>query len=196
MSKENFVEEVKTKIINFISNEKNKPLEVKIKKLHKDAVIPFYTKEGDMGMDLTAVDVEYNQEIDCYVYHTGLAFELPKGYGMLIFPRSSNRKTDVYMPNSVGILDEKYRDELLVCFKNRTSFKINSVLNKIKIALSNVCNSMGIHFNFELSNIEAPYEIGDRIAQIVILPYPYINFLEVDELSKDSRGGGFGSTGK
>lgn len=100
------------------------------------------------------------------------------------------------MPNSVGILDEKYRDELLVCFKNRTSFKINSVLNKIKIALSNVCNSMGIHFNFELSNIEAPYEIGDRIAQIVILPYPYINFLEVDELSKDSRGGGFGSTGK
>lgn len=190
------MEEVKTKIINFISNEKNKSLEVKIKKLHKDAVIPFYTKEGDMGMDLTAVDVEYNQEIDCYVYHTGLAFELPKGYGMLIFPRSSNRKTDVYMPNSVGILDEKYRDELLVCFKNRTSFKINSVLNKIKIALSNVCNSMGIHFNFELSNIEAPYEIGDRIAQIVILPYPYINFLEVDELSKDSRGGGFGSTGK
>lgn len=83
------------------------PIQVKIKKLVPEAVIPTYAKDGDMGMDVTATSVEYDKKLDCFVYHTGLAFELPKGYGMLIFPRSSNRKTNSYMANHVGILDSK-----------------------------------------------------------------------------------------
>lgn len=81
---------------------------VKIKKLNDNAKIPQYAHPGvDMGMDIVATSIEYKEDIDCYVYHTGLAFEVPEGYGMLIFPRSSNRKTDAYLSNSVGVLDSK-----------------------------------------------------------------------------------------
>lgn len=86
------------------------PLKVKVKRLNNEAVIPKYAHVGeDVGMDITATSWEYDAEYDRIIYHTGLAFELPKGYGMFIFPRSSNCKTDSYLPNSVGILDVGYR---------------------------------------------------------------------------------------
>lgn len=133
---------------------------VKIKKLDDRAVIPFYKHPGeDMGMDITAIDVEYDAALDRFIYHTGLAFQLPAGFGMLIFPRSSNTKTEAYLANSVGILDSGYNGELLIIYKNR-DFDVNT----------------------------RPYEPGDRVAQIVILPYPQVNFTEVDELNETSRG--------
>lgn len=142
---------------------------VGIKKLHKDAVIPSYAKPGDAGMDLTAVDVVYKGDIDCYEYHTGIAVEIPKGYVGLIFPRSSNRKTDAYLTNHVGVIDSGYRGEVLVCFKNRDG----------------------------IVNYDMPYHIGDRIAQLMIVPYPEVHFIEKEELSETERGdGGHGSTGK
>ena len=51
-----------------------KEIKVKIKKLHPDAVIPSYVHNGDVGMDMTAISVEYDVEKDMYIYHTGLAF--------------------------------------------------------------------------------------------------------------------------
>ena len=48
---------------------------IKFKKLNQNAVIPTYAHDGDVGMDLTAIDVEYDQEKDMYIYHTGLACE-------------------------------------------------------------------------------------------------------------------------
>lgn len=174
-------------------------MEIKIKKLNEDAVIPSYAKPGDMGMDLTAIAMEYDADMDCYIYHTGLAFELPEGYGMLLFPRSSNRKTEAYMTNHVGILDSGYRGELLICYKNRTSSKIT---NAIKILFSNIKSIVNkcfgkIRLNLPNPANEAPYEVGNKIAQLVIIPYPFIEFIESDELSKSERGeGGHGSTGK
>lgn len=145
--------------------------DVKIKKLVDNAVIPSYAHPGDAGMDITCTSIEYDEKNDCIMYHTGLAFEVPKGYVMLIFPRSSNRKTNFYLTNHVGILDSGYRGELMMAYKRRDK---------------------------ELYNIkEVPYQVGDRIGQIMILPYPLIRFIEVDELSETERGtGGFGSTGK
>lgn len=81
--------------------------DVKIKKLVDNAVIPSYAHPGDAGMDITCTSIEYDDNNDCIMYHTGLAFEVPKGYVMLIFPRSSNRKTNFYLTNSVGVLDSK-----------------------------------------------------------------------------------------
>lgn len=144
-------------------------MEVKIKKIAPDAVIPTYAKDGDMCMDITAAACEFDDDNKCWVYHTGLAFQLPSGHGMLIFPRSSNRKTNCYLPNSVGVLDSGYRGELMVCFKERD-------MNNYRFP---------------------PYKPGDRIAQICIIPYPRIEFVEVDALDDSERGdGGFGSTGK
>lgn len=88
-------------------------IKVKVKKLHPDAEIPKYMSIGEngeimaVGMDVKAISMEWDKEINTWVYHTGLAFELPYGYFMGIAPRSGNRKTDYYMPNSPGLLDPK-----------------------------------------------------------------------------------------
>lgn len=143
-------------------------MEVKIKKLHKDSVIPLYAKSGDAGMDLVATTVFYDEQ-DNIVYGTGLAFEIPEGYVGLVFPRSSNSKTNLTLTNSVGVIDSGYRGE--VSFK----YKEHKAGGKLL----------------------PTYEIGDRVGQIIILPYPQIEFKEVSELSETERGeGGFGSTGK
>ena len=82
-------------------------MEVKIKKLNENAVIPQYAHPSDAGLDLVATSYEYKEDIDCHVYGTGLAVEIPEGYVGLIYPRSSNRKTDAYMCNHVGVIDSK-----------------------------------------------------------------------------------------
>lgn len=154
-------------------------VEVKIKILDYTAVIPAYAKQGDMGMDLTATDLEYDAKSDCFIYHTGLAMEVPDGYGVLIFPRSSNRRTNAYMTNHVGVIDSGYRGEILVCFKMRDREMYSTKM--IKESLDDI----------------APYKVGERIAQMIVFPYPKVTFKEVCELSDSERGtGGHGSTGK
>ena len=140
---------------------------VKIKKLHDNAVIPAYAKPGDAGLDLTATSV-VTDEYGNVVYGTGLAIEIPFGYAGLLFPRSSNSKTDLYLTNHVGVVDSGYRGEIM--FKYRP---LDGILNS-KI-----------------------YQVGERVGQIVILPYPAVSFEEVEQLSDTERGdSGFGSTGK
>lgn len=147
-------------------------MEVKIKKLIEDAVIPAYATDGSAGMDITATSVSRDKDGNV-VYGCGLAFEIPKGYVALLFPRSSNSKKDLLLSNSVGVLDSDYRGEVTFKFKR---------------------TKKGILSWFKKENI---YECGDRIGQIVIIKYPTINFVERDELSETKRGkGGYGSTGK
>jgi dUTP pyrophosphatase len=144
---------------------------VKIKKLHKDAVVPQYAKNGDAGMDLVATSIISNTTFDI-TYGIGIALEIPEGFVGLIFPRSSIRKTDLALTNCVGVVDSGYRGELQATFKK--------IYGKNDVRID-----------------ETDYKVGDRIAQIIILPYPTISFDEVKELSNTERGeGGFGSTGK
>lgn len=145
-------------------------MKVNIKKLHENAVIPQYAKHGDAGLDLTAVSKSYDDHGNV-CYSTGLAFEIPHGYVGLLFPRSSNTKKDLILGNSVGVLDSGYRGEVV--------FKFRPLLPQER--------------DIEFGPRE--YEIGDRIGQLIIMPYPQIEFNEVDELSHTDRGvGGFGST--
>ena len=154
-------------------------LKIKIKKLSKNSVLPTYSKPGDAGMDLTATSKVYDEHGNIS-YGTGLAFEIPDGYVGLLFPRSSNCKQDLILSNSVGVLDSGYRGE--VFFKFKPSLIVAD--GNIEIPSQN-----GYDFR--------EYNIGDRIGQIIIMPYPAIEFEEVDELSQTERGiGGYGSTGK
>ena len=141
-------------------------MEVKIKKLVDKATIPSYAKEGDAGLDLTAVSKRYDSETNTLIFGTGIAIEIPKGFVGLVFPRSSIYKQGLSLCNSVGVIDSGYRGEIMARF-----------------------------YMPEMSLEEL--EIGSRIAQLVILPYPRTEFKEVDNLSKTERGeDGFGSTGK
>ena len=100
-------------------------------------------------------------------YGFGIAMEIPQGYVGLVFPRSSVRNQDLILSNCVGVIDSGYRGEL------QATFKKTQGLDSIK------------------------YKVGERGAQIMILPYPTIYMTEVPELSDTERGsGGFGSTGK
>ena len=87
-------------------------MKVKIKKLHTKAVIPKYAKDGDAGMDLTAVEAF----ADAYyiTYRTGLSIEIPPGYVGLLFPRSSVYKKGQILSNSVGVIDSGYTGEVFV----------------------------------------------------------------------------------
>lgn len=164
-------------------------IKVNIKKLVKEAVIPSYAKENDAGMDLVATSVSYD-EYGNIVYGTGLAFEIPEGYVGLLFPRSSNSKTNLYLTNSVGVIDSGYRGEVILKFQ-----AIHHRINYLSYILEKLFPKF-----FEAKIRVYPqnkYEVGHKVGQIIILPYPQIEFLETKELSKTKRGkGGFGSTGK
>lgn len=141
---------------------------VKIKKLVKNAVIPTYAHASDAGMDLTATSVTFDHQKQNWIYGTGLAFEVPEGFVGLVFPRSSNRRTNSFMTNHVGVLDSGYRGELYLTFKNR-----------------------------DYEDMHKPYEVGEKIGQLIIVPYPKIEWLEVEKLSaSDREDKGHGSTGK
>lgn len=171
---------------------------VKIKKLNENAVIPFYAHPGeDAGLDIIATSYEYKKDIDAHVYGCGLAFELPKGYYLKAVPRSSNRKTDCYLTNHSAIGDSGYRNEYFFTFKNRTSSKVANLFNLFGRTILQLCAPLGIKLDFKDMELKKPYEVGDKIVQIQILPYPEVIFEEVNELSESERGlGGYGSTGK
>lgn len=143
-------------------------MKVNFKKLHADAVTPSYAHDGDAGMDLTAVS--FTQEYDrsgklVIVYHTGIAVEIPEGYVGLLFMRSSVSKYSVSMTNAVGVIDSGYRGELMVKMKLTTDA------------------------------VPTIYQPGEKIAQLVIVPYLKAELNEVEELTETERGeGGFGST--
>jgi dUTP pyrophosphatase len=151
-------------------------MQVRVKKLHSDAVIPSYAKAGDAGMDMVAISADISKDGLFIEYGTGIAVEIPEGYVGLMFPRSSLSKTTMVLSNHVGVIDSGYRGEIKFRFKD---------LN------------MQQEFDGQWYGDETVYEVGNKIGQLVILPYPQIELVETDELNESERGeGGFGSSGK
>lgn len=102
-----------------------------------------------------------------YEYDTDIAVEIPEGYVGLLFPRSSISKTKQILANHVGVVDSGYRGSLRLRFKK---------------------------LDWDGGEV---YNVGDKIGQLIIIPYPTIELEEVSELSDSHRSdSGFGSTGK
>lgn len=149
-------------------------MKIRFSKLNPRAVVPKQMKPGDAGFDLTAIAVEHHTDsVVPYInYEFGLAVEIPEGYVGLLFPRSSISDKDLMLTNSVGVIDSGYRGPLSARFKSPVQFK-----------------------NIHMDAIQ--YKVGDRVAQLVIVPYLSAEMEEVpyEDLSKTERGqGGFGST--
>jgi dUTP pyrophosphatase len=146
-------------------------MKLKVKKLSDKATIPSYSRIGDGGLDLTASSV--NKDGDYIEYGTDLSVEIPLGHIGFIFPRSSISNRDLLLCNAVGVIDSGFRGEIKLRFKPIIAYKQNQ-------------------FGPRASNM---YNVGDRIGQLVILPFPTIEVVE-SELSESKRGsGGFGHTG-
>lgn len=143
-------------------------MKVNIKKLNENAVIPTYGSEYSAGADLYAC-IEQEVTIlpgETKLIKTGLAIEVPVGYGAFIYARSGlASKRGLAPANKVGVVDADYRGEVMVALHNHSD-------NAQTVA------------------------VGERIAQMVIAPFLKAEFEVVDELSDTARGeGGFGSTG-
>lgn len=152
-----------TNNISFIHN-----MELKIKRLSEEAILPIRAHKSDAGIDLTCTRI--TQEInECgqliLVYHTDLAMEIPEGYVGLLFPRSSISNKSLAVTNSVGVIDSGYRGEIMAKMRATTDV------------------------------VPAIYKPGERFAQLVLVQIPDVSISEIAELSESDRGeGGFGST--
>lgn len=161
-------------------------MNVKIKLLRPDAVIPQYAKPGDAGFDLVAVEDVIIEPGETALIPTGLAFEIPEGYELQIRPRSGiTSKTKLRV--QLGTIDAGYRGEVSVIVDNTSTD-----------TWSNASRRVDNTYDELTRNKTRGYIIrkGDRIAQGVIAPVASATFTEVDELGESQRGeGGFGSSG-
>ena len=143
-------------------------VDIKIKKLHKDAIVPEVASKYSAGADLYALLEEeiLIQPHTTQLVPTGIAVELPYATVGLIYARSGiASKRGLAPANKVGVIDSDYRGEILVALHNHS---------------------------------DKPQKVspGERIAQLVVMPYYTPNFILSEELSDTARGeGGFGSTG-
>jgi dUTP pyrophosphatase len=100
-------------------------------------------------------------------YGTDIAMEIPRGYVGLIFPRSSVRDTDLILSNCVGVIDSGYRGEIMTTFNKKEGI------------------------------MSYKYNVGEKMCQMIIIPYPKIKLTEKDTLSETERGtGGHGHSDK
>jgi len=165
--------------------------QVKIKKLHPDAVIPKYARALDAGFDLVAAEDVLIAPGQSAKVPTGLAFALPEGFELQVRPRSGiGAKTKLRLSNAPGTVDAGYRGEVCVLIDN---IRLPSAERK------NSCLDAGEKETAVEQQVDPnSYLIrkGDRIAQGVIAVVPIAQFEEVDELDETERGtGGFGSSG-
>jgi dUTP pyrophosphatase len=141
-------------------------INIKIKKLSLEAVLPKYQTKGSVGFDLHSIVDEVIASGKTALIPTGLAFELPDNYEIQIRPRSGLAlKNSITVLNTPGTIDNDYRGEIQVLLINhgKNDFKIKK---------------------------------NDRIAQAVINKVEIGNFIEVENLEDSERGKkGFGSTG-
>lgn len=95
---------------------------IKYKKLHPAAKAPFRATDGSAGWDLFSVARE-EWAGGTHRHRTGLAFEVPPGHVMLLFPRSSIYRVGAHIPNSVGVIDSDYRGEVTLVFRGGKGYE-------------------------------------------------------------------------
>ncbi len=142
-------------------------MKINIKRVDKSLPIPKYHTEGSVGFDLTARVEVTVKPFEVTLIPLNIIAKVPKGYGFFLFSRSSTpSRKGLIVANSVGIVDSDYNGEE----------------DEIKLAVLNITKKKVV------------VEKGERICQGIILKVEKPAFVEVNKMSKKSRGG-FGSTG-
>ena len=141
-------------------------IELPVRRLREDAVVPARAYEGDAGLDLAACEAVELGPGERAIICTGLAVAIPEGYGGFVQPRSGlAARHGITIVNSPGLIDSGYRGEIQVVLLNTDRSEPFVV------------------------------EPGMRIAQLVVLPLPELAVAERDELPESERGvRGFGSS--
>jgi dUTP pyrophosphatase len=176
--------------------------QLKVKRLHPDAIIPTYAHATDSGFDLHAIEDIIIQPGETKLIRTGLAVELPPGYELQVRPRSGiSLRTKLRVV--LGTVDNGFRGEIGVI--------VDNICGIDDVGYEYVYGYLNGNFSKSLDGEEyEPYygtpnvlfnvryviRKGEKIAQAVIKPVEQAYFIEVDKLEETERGsGGFGSTG-
>lgn len=173
---------------------KQKNLETKIKRLDEKGVIPTRAHEDDSGFDITVIGVKKIKG-DTIYFTTGLAIKPPDGHYFEIFPRSSISETPFMLANSVAVIDESYRGELLIPIRVIHPNSGNS--NERDSYPSGMINTLDARPSSISEVAKLIIAKKPKLVQMVLKKRIDTNFVEVSELDETERGhGGFGSTDK
>lgn len=152
----------------------------------------------DIGFDLFAIDCKYDKEHDVFIYDTGIKFDLPIGVMMNGYPNSGLYKHAGIMANHVSVIDPGYHGTVKVLYRPLISNKVLDLIDKL--------NNYGVQDYTLQDEIEhdidelrkPPFEIGEKICQVIFVNTIYPNFVEVDKFDTEySRGeNGLGSLHK
>lgn len=142
-------------------------MELNVKPLSDNAVLPENAYAGDAGIDLRATEAMVLRPFERALIPTGLAMAIPEGYAGFVLPRSGSAiKQGLSLVNSPGLIDSGYRGEIKC-----------------------------IAINLDPQN-DISIQVGDRVAQLVVMKVENLQLMQVDELDATQRGeGGFGSSG-
>lgn len=166
-------------------------MRIRFKKLHEDAVAPRQSREGDAAWDLVAVTKTTEKKF--IEYGTGIAVAIPEDHVGLLFPRSSVSNYDVSLANCVGVIDHNYRGEIKLRFKGIVRILDYDWVHKSVAFFTDTFVGKNLRRQADFST----YEPGDKVGQLIIIPRPFLEFEEAEELDETNRGAdGFGSSGK
>ena len=143
-------------------------MQIRVQRLAATAALPSRATSGDAGLDLYASEAATLEAGERASVGTGIAVEIPEGHAGLVLPRSGwAAKHGISLVNAPGLIDAGYRGEVRVLLLNTDREEA-----------------------FEISE-------GDRIAQLLVVPFASLEPIEADSLDESERGqGGFGSTGR
>lgn len=142
--------------------------ELRFQRLHERAVLPSKATAGDAGFDISSVEAVTLAPGQRLLVKTGIAVEIPEGHGGLVLPRSGLAlRHGISLVNSPGLIDSGYRGEIGVILHN--------------------------------TDHKEPFDVspGDRIAQLMVVPFATVSAVWAEQLESSERGGGgFGSSGR
>lgn len=168
-------------------------MKVQYKKLYPKSIAPKQAYAKDAGFDVHAITVEHTSDKKI-TYGTGLAFNIPEGYYLEAFCRSSVCKYDISLTNSVGIIDNGYKGEVKFVFRLNTPFPSLYNINYaegVAVLKRPFCWIPFLQKELKI------YRQGERIGQLILKKQYSIKFEEVKELENSDRGArGFGSSDK
>lgn len=159
--------------------------------LSEHAVAPTYANEGDGAMDIYALEDYTINPGETKLIKTGIKVAIPRGYALLIQPRSGQSlKTKLRVANTPGLIDSGYRNEIGIILEN-----IESPIADIEY---NFDENGKIIIDSILHGKPYTIEKGQRVAQMRLVHIPTVNWTPVNNILEieGDRGGGFGSSGK
>jgi dUTP pyrophosphatase len=190
-SKKDFIKFIFTTFINSMESSKSVPrriISIPVKLCREGAKLPTYATDGSAAMDIYSPEEYTIAAGESVTIPVGLKVNIPKGYAIIIQPRSGmSRKTKIRIPNSPGLIDSDYHEEIGVIVEN-VAAPLQDLDPSPEAAEYDYGKLYGPAFTIGA---------GERFAQMRLIEVPLINWLPVESIGTfdNDHGTGFGGTG-